>query len=183
MTTQNQPNSGSNAVRSHIKRCNDLRRALSEVDPRRGEMLTIHVMQSYLTDKIIGFEKAAVEMRNADYQHLDPLEATNLFAERYLLLVEDGPYRWGERMRTGLENGFVNAPLATIRDVWHARQHADLLGLEYDSYIHAVLTGQLARGWNRPSLPRELHGKTALAVAAYAHQNNQLSAVRSVRIN
>lgn len=179
--TTNHPISPNTSLRPAIQRRNDLRRALSEVvDPIQSDELLNQVMRAYLTHKICGVEEVALTFRNEAYEHLSPLEAAHLFAERYQLAIEDGPYQWDSRGQTGLEGGLINAQLTTLRHVWRARQQADMLGLEYDEYIDAVLMGHAARGYERPPLPRELHGKVPMAVAAYAHQDNTLSAVHTV---
>lgn len=158
-------------------RRNDLRRALVETTPYLAEEYIRDVMQTYLTPKIVSIEDVAMTLRNEAYEELSPLHATNLFAEQYQLLVEDGDYEWTKRVTTGLEAGLVNASQATIRNVWQARQQADVLGLEYWEYIDAVLTGALSRGYDTAPAPREMHGKVAVAIASFAHPHNRMSLI------
>lgn len=145
----------------------EIRRALSATDAAEATAAEDAVVDQCVSSYGRALDAMARPFRHPQYEHLSPLQATNLFAERYVVAMNDPDWPWS-RDRAAVATGLPNASLAEISHFWEGRAQADILGMDYDRYISAVSVSHLGRGFDTPLRPKDLRGRPAMAVAAFA---------------
>ncbi|QIG51049.1 hypothetical protein G5V57_26970 [Nordella sp. HKS 07] len=115
---------------------------------------------SHIRRELLENEKELVPLKWFDYRFDTPLDATVKFAEAYALVYKD---KWAEsfdrdeakRKRAIVAGGITNNR-RELSSFWRVRQIADLIGVQYDSFVRAAMTWHLRSQWKRLPRPNQL---------------------------
>lgn len=148
----------------------DLARAKGTPDPDKRRVAIDGWVRTWITAEALQAEPVLATTAWAGYQHLSPLERTELFHRAYIGVYREMHTRHidseaGPRKRPAQER-FGRNGLQVIRCLWKARALADALGLPYDMFLRAVIEGKVRNGkWTHAARPNQLFMDLDLARA------------------
>lgn len=171
MKTKRRRVSASERRALEVKRRRDIRSALSEMDREKSLAEQREIIAAYIPPRGQEMDDLARPFRHPQYETLSSLEATNIFVERFAVVLNSDEWPWGGWFR---HIWLSDVSLPDLRYFWEARAQADALGMDYDSYIRAVTTSLIARGQEQFPEASKMRGQAALAVAAYANELEQV---------
>jgi hypothetical protein len=139
-------------------------------------------VRSWIRPDALEAEPAAAATAWAGYQHLSPLERTELFNQSYIdvyremytqhIDAEVGPHK------KPVKEQYARNGLQTLRCLWKVRAIADALGLPYDMFLRAVIGRKVRNGkWTHAGLPNQLFMDIDLACARGATQSETVPQV------
>ncbi|PCI37995.1 MAG: hypothetical protein COB46_12440 [Rhodospirillaceae bacterium] len=103
-----------------------------------------------------------------DYRYMHPLDATQLFADKFVEISKEVHSRnfdidEAEKMRFLSSKKLFEMKFRSLTSLWQARQYADHIGVPYDFYLRRAFDHLLKRG-ARKKLPRpnQLHDEKTL---------------------
>lgn len=111
---------------------------------------------------MIEFELALAANKWFAYRFMTPMQATELFAEKY---AEEFPDTWSRtwdykeaELKRALPKDGLRAP-GELAAMWRARQMADALGMKYEVFLGIAMRFFEVRTYRRPPRPNQMYGE------------------------
>ena len=119
------------------------RKIRQEPSPVRRRALELTMSRKMIASKYLEREPELSASRWVAYGYLSALECTELFCRAYIDCYRHYYEKYrdaltAEEQRPMHAELLLNAP-GEITSLWHARQHADELGMPYENYLSAVM--------------------------------------------
>lgn len=148
----------------------ELTRARAIADPDARRTAVDGWVRTWITPDHLQAEPTAAVTAWAGYEHLSPVERTELFNQTYIDVYRELHGRYIDAA-AGPRKQPVKAQLAAnglqvLRCLWKARALADALGLPYDMFLRAIMERKLVNGkWTHAGRPNQLFDDLDLACA------------------